>query len=159
MVSIAHGNDAGGSIRTPAACCGVFGLKPSRGRNPLGPHYGDLMGGLVVEHALTRSVRDSAALLDATAGPDPGDPYCAPPATRPFVEEVGAPPGRLRIAYSTRTVLGADVHHECAEAVRDAATLCASLGHEVVEAAPSVDGELLALLHDRARRRLRLDRG
>jgi amidase len=143
MVPMAHGNDAGGSIRTPAACCGVFGLKPTRGRNPLGPYYGDLMSGLVVEHALTRSVRDSAALLDATAGPDPGDPYWAPPPARPFLQEVGAPPGRLRIAFSTRTILGADVHPDCAEAVRDAATLCASLGHDVVEAAPAVDGELL----------------
>ena len=79
MVPIAHGNDAGGSIRIPAACCGVFGLKPTRARVPLGPHYGDLFSGLVAEHALTISVRDSAALLDATAGPMVGDPYWAPP--------------------------------------------------------------------------------
>ena len=143
MVPMAHGNDAGGSIRTPAACCGVFGLKPTRGRNPLGPHYGDLMSGLVVEHALTRSVRDSAALLDATSGPDLGDPYWAPPPGRPFLHEVGAPPGRLRIAFSTRTTLGVEAHPDCAEAVRDVAKLCESLGHDVVEGAPSVDGELL----------------
>lgn len=142
MVPMAHGNDAGGSIRTPASCCGVFGLKPTRARNPLGPHYGDVMSGLVAEHALTRSVRDSAALLDATAGPDVGDPYCAPPPARPFREEAGAPPGRLRIAFSTRTLLGTGVHPDCLAAVEDAARLAESLGHEVVEAAPRVDGEL-----------------
>ena len=80
MVPIAHGNDAGGAIRVPAACRGVFGLKPTRGRNPLGPHYGDLLSGLVAEHSLTVSVRDNAALLDATLGPDLGGPYLAPPA-------------------------------------------------------------------------------
>jgi amidase len=143
MAPMAHGNDAGGSIRTPAACCGVFGLKPTRARNPLGPHYGDLMSGLVVEHALTRSVRDSAALLDATSGPDPGDPYCAPPPVRPFLQEVGASPGRLRIALSTRTVLGAEVHPDCDAAARDAADLCEDLGHVVTEASPPIDGELL----------------
>jgi amidase len=140
MVPMAHGNDAGGSIRTPAACCGVFGLKPTRGRNPLGPRYGDLWTGLIAEHALTRSVRDSAALLDATAGPAPGDPYWAPPQARPFRDEVGAPPGRLRIAFSTRTLDGAAVHADCVAAVQDAARLCESLGHDVVEAGPAIDG-------------------
>ena len=143
MVPMAHGNDAGGSIRVPAACCGVFGFKPTRARNPLGPRYGDIMTGLVAEHALTWSVRDSAALLDATSGPDVGDPYWAPPAARPFVQEVGAPPGRLRVAFSSRTLMGGDVHPDCVAAVADAASLCASLGHEVVEAAPAIDGERL----------------
>jgi amidase len=139
MVPMAHANDAGGSIRIPASCCGLVGLKPTRGRVPAGPHYGELLGGLAVEHAVTRSVRDSAALLDATAGPDVGDPYWAPPPARPFRQEVGAPPGRLRIAVSTRTVLGSAIHPDCAAAVEDAARLCASLGHEVVEAAPPAD--------------------
>lgn len=143
MVPMAHGNDAGGSIRVPAACCGVFGLKPTRARNPLGPRYGDIMSGLVAEHALTLSVRDSAALLDATAGSDLGDPYWAPSPARPFLDEVGAPPGRLRIAFSTRPLMGGDVHPESRAAVRDAAELCAALGHEVSEAAPAVDGERL----------------
>ncbi|MGD9604437.1 MAG: amidase [Gammaproteobacteria bacterium] len=141
MVPMAHGNDAGGSIRVPSACCGVFGLKPTRGRNPLGPHYGDLMSGLVAEHALTRSVRDSAALLDASAGPDAGDPYAAPAPSRPYLQEVGAPPGRLRIAFSTRTITGDEVHPDCVAAVHDTAALLAELGHEVTEAMPAIEPE------------------
>lgn len=143
MVPMAHGNDAGGSIRIPASCCGVFGLKPTRGRNPLGPNYGDIFSGLAAEHALTRSVRDSAVLLDATAGPDVGDPYWAPPRTRPFLQEVGVEPGRLKIAWSSQTPLGTDLHPDCQAAVCDAAGLCAELGHEVVETAPSMDAESL----------------
>lgn len=141
MVPMAHGNDAGGSIRVPAACCGVFGLKPSRARVPLGPHYGDLMSGLVAEHALTRSVRDSAALLDAVSGPALGDPYWAPPPARPFAAEIGTPPGKLRIAFSRRTLAGAEISPHCVAAVEDAARLCAHLGHEVVEAMPKIDAE------------------
>ncbi len=141
IVPMAHASDAGGSIRVPAACTGVFGLKPTRARNPLGPHYGDLMSGLLAEHALTRTVRDSAALLDATAGPDLGDPYHAPPPARPFLQEIGAPVGRLRIAFSTRTITGAEIAPDCVAAVTDAATLCAALGHEVVEIAPKIDPE------------------
>jgi amidase len=141
LVPMAHGNDGGGSLRIPASCCGLFGLKPTRARNPLGPDFGDVMSGLVVEHALTRSVRDSAALLDATAGPDVGDPYCAPPPARPFLHEVGADPGRLRIAFTVGALTGTPVHPDCVAAVRDAAALCAGLGHDVVEAAPAVDAE------------------
>jgi amidase len=118
MVPMAHGNDGGGSIRMPAACCGVFGLKPTRARNPLGPKYGDLFSGLPAEHALTRSVRDSATLLDATAGPDLGDPYWAPPS---------AP-------FTTQAREDIEVHPDCIQAVQNVAELCADLGHELEEA-------------------------
>lgn len=137
MVAMAHGSDGGGSIRIPASCCGVFGLKPTRARNPHGPDYTDVHSRLVVEHALTRSVRDSARLLDATSGADLGDPYCAPPPQRPFLQEVGAAPGRLRIAFSAQTLTV--VHPDCVSALHDAAALCAELGHEVNEAQPPLD--------------------
>jgi amidase len=139
IVPMAHGGDGGGSIRIPAACCGLFGLKPTRARTPLGPFVGEGWHGIVVEHAVTRTVRDSAALLDATAGPDVGAPYVAPPPERPFQEEVGRDPGRLRIALCTRSLLGNEVHPDCVAAARDAAALCESLGHRVEEAAPPLD--------------------
>ena len=137
IVPMAHGNDGGGSIRIPASCCGLFGLKPTRARNPLGPLFGDMISGLVHEHAVTRSVRDSAALLDATSGPDIGDPYHAPHKERPFLEEVGQSPGRLKIGFISRVPDGwfetTEVHPDCADAVKDAAHLCSSLGHRVEE--------------------------
>lgn len=142
MVPAAHANDGGGSIRVPASCCGVFGLKPTRARNPLGPDIGDMIGGLVVEHVVTRSVRDSAALLDATAGPDVGDPYWAPPPARPFLQEVGADAGRLRIAFTVKAPTGVPLHADSVAAVQDAVRLCTSLGHEVEEAAPAINGDL-----------------
>ena len=144
MVAMAGGGDGGGSIRIPASCCGLFGLKPTRGRTPTGPDQGEIWRGAVIEHVLTRSVRDSAAMLDAIAGPDPGAPYYAPPPARPFLDEINAPPGRLRIAFSTAPFLGGSVDPECQRAVTDTAHLLESLGHDVVEAAPPVDREAFA---------------
>jgi amidase len=139
MVPLASGGDGGGSIRIPASCCGLFGLKPSRGRNPTGPTEGEHWEGFTAEHVLTRSVRDSAAMLDATAGEDSGAPYFAPPPSRPFLDEVGAPPGRLRIAMTVEPLLARTVHPDCRKAVLDAAALLQDLGHEVVEDAPALD--------------------
>ena len=148
MLPIAHATDGGGSIRIPASCCGLFGLKPTRARTPLGPDLGEGWSGASVGHAVTRSVRDSAALLDATAGPDVGDPYWAPPPRGPYLAEVDAAPGRLEIAFTTRAWSGHPVHPECVAAVSQAAKLCESLGHSVEEASPFIDEEL----HNKARR-------
>jgi amidase len=133
LVPVAHGNDLGGSLRYPASACGVFGLKPTRGRNSLAPRYGDIVSGMACEHVLTRSVRDSAAILDLTAGAVPGDPYPAPPPRRPFREELGADPGRLRIAYSPRTPEGPLGHPDCLKALDDTVRLLEELGHDVTE--------------------------
>lgn len=145
IVPIASGGDGGGSIRIPASCCGLFGLKPSRGRVPTGPDAGEYWHGAVVEHVLTRSVRDSAAVLDAIHGADPGAPYLITNPERPFLDEVSRAPGRLRIAVTTHPFLGGSVHPDCRAALEDAAALLADLGHDVTEDAPEIDGRAFSL--------------
>jgi amidase len=141
MVPIAAGGDGGGSIRIPASCCGVFGLKPTRGRTPAGPLHGEHWRGFVSEHVLTRTVRDSAAMLDAIAGGDPGAPSVAPPPIGPFLAEVCTEPGRLRIAFSAKPLLGQSVSPDCVAALDEAVTLLRELGHDVEEAAPPIERE------------------
>src|SRR5262249_38157674 len=131
MVPAAHANDGGGSIRIPASVCGIVGLKTSRGRISLGPLAGEGWNGLAGAHVVSRPVRDSAALLDATQGYMPGDPYAAPPPERPYLTELTRAPGRLRIGLMECSPAWAPVplHADCAAAVRDAAKLLESLGH------------------------------
>lgn len=134
ILPAAHASDGGGSIRIPAAACGLFGLKPTRARTPSGPDVGEGWAGLSTSHVVTRSVRDSAAFLDATHGPAPGDPYAAPPVARPFLEEVTPPPKPLRIAFSFDSNTGVELHPDCRAAVEKAARLLESLGHQITEA-------------------------
>jgi Asp-tRNA(Asn)/Glu-tRNA(Gln) amidotransferase A subunit family amidase len=139
MTPIAHASDGFGSIRAPAACCGLVGLKPTRGRNTMAPFAGEGLGGLSTEHAVTLTVRDCAALLDATAGPGPGDPYVAPAPRRRYREEVVTPPGRLRIAVTSAAPNGVPVEPECDALLREIAALCRDLGHAVEDADPEID--------------------
>ncbi len=139
MLPAAHAGDGGGSIRVPAAHCGLVGFKPTRARNPYGPDLGEGWSGVGVDHAVTRTVRDTAALLDVTHGPAPGDPYYAPEPPRPFIDEVGMEPGCLRIAFTVDAPNGVPVHDECKAAARNAAQLCTELGHNVEEAAFNFD--------------------
>lgn len=139
MLPAAHAGDGGGSIRVPAAHCGLVGFKPTRARIPHGPDLGEGWSGVSVEHAVTRSVRDTAALLDATHGPETGDPYYAPPAPKAFVDEVERAPGCLRIAFTTAAPNGVPVHGECREAAERTAQLCSELGHQVEESAFNFD--------------------
>ena len=142
MVPVAHANDGGGSIRIPASECGLVGLKPTRQRISEGPIIGDNMSGLTVELVVSKSVRDTAAILEAVHGPAPGDPYVAPPPSRPYTEEVGAEVGRLRIGLLTEPQLEAEPNEVVAEAARDAARLLESLGHTVEESYPTGFEEL-----------------
>ena len=141
LVPAAHGNDGGGSLRIPGSCCGLFALKPSRGRNPLGPLFGDFASGIVCEHVLTRSVRDSAALLDITRGPAPGDPYFSPHFDGSYLEESLKAPRSLRIALLTDVPEGwsaeSRAHPDCRAAAEDAAMLCEELGHHVEPVSPA----------------------
>jgi amidase len=139
IVPMAHASDGGGSIRIPASCCGLFGLKPTRGRMPFGPNVGEGWSGLSISHVVTRSVRDSAALLDATRGPDLGAPYWESPVERPYLDEVGRDPGTLRIGFQREAFTGAPVSPDCLDAVDDAGKLCESLGHEIVPVKLQVD--------------------
>ena len=139
VIPAAHATDGGGSIRIPAACCGLVGLKPTRARNPAGPDVGEGWGGMSVGHVVSRSVRDSAAFLDATHGPAVGDPYCAPKFDGSFLAGCGDAPRRLRIALDTDSLTDAPTHPDCIAAATHAAALCESLGHRVEAASPQFD--------------------
>jgi amidase len=141
IVPMAHANDGGGSIRIPASCCGLVGLKPTRGRVSLAPQYGDVMGGLVCEHVVTRSVRDSAAMLDAISPPVAGEPYYAPAPRGPSFLAATSERARLRIGLVTSAPIDTPVHPDCVDAVRAAASLCEGLGHVVEPVELAIDGD------------------
>jgi amidase len=143
MIPVAHASDGGGSIRIPASHGGLFGLKPTRARNTLAPYMGEGWAGMAIEHVVSVSVRDSAALLDATCGPAPGDPYQVRAHSGPFLDEVGKDPGKLRIAFTTRALFATDMHPDNVAAVRESAKILEDLGHDVEEACPVFDRETL----------------
>jgi len=140
MLPMAHASDGFGSIRAPAACCGLVGLKPTRARNTMAPFMGEGLGGCSVEHAVTLTVRDTAALLDATCGAGPGDPYLAPVPPRSYVDEVAANPRGLHIAWTAKSPNGAPVAPESLAALAETVAVCGQLGHRVEEADPQVEG-------------------
>lgn len=144
IVPMAGASDGGGSIRIPSACCGLFGLRPSRGRVPAGPQSAEIWDGASSEHVLTRSVRDSAAMLDAIHGADVGAPFVIAPPNEPYLDAMQRAPGKLRIGYSTRSPIGTAVDPQCVAAIEDAAQLLRDLGHEVEAAEPQIDGMQLA---------------
>jgi amidase len=144
VVPMAGANDGGGSIRIPASFCGLFGLKPSTNRISWGPAQGLVWEGASAQGVLTRSVRDTARMLDVLSGPEPGELFMPAPPARPYADEVGAPPGCLRIGFSTASPLGAEIHPGNIAAVEEAARLLQSLGHHVEEASPRIDGAAMA---------------
>lgn len=142
-VPLGHGGDGGGSLRIPASACGLVGFKTTRGRVTMAPDFGEIWGGYVSWGCLARSVRDAAAIFDVMAGPAEGDPYAAPPLERPLAEEIGAPPGRLRVAFTAGSLFGKGTHPEAKAAAESAARLLSELGHEVEEARPEFERERL----------------
>jgi amidase len=144
IVPIAGASDGGGSIRIPAACCGLFGFRPSRGRVSSGPAFGEVWEGASSEHVITRSVRDSAAMLDVLQGAVSGDPFHIAPPERSYLEETKREPRKLRIAFSTSSPIDMGVDPECVSAVQDTARLLESMGHTVIEDAPKIDGAAVA---------------
>ena len=146
ILPVAHASDGGGSIRIPASASGVFGMKPTRARNPLGPDRGEGWGGFSCGHVVSISVRDSAVMMDAIHGPEPSSPYVAPPPERPFSQEVGRDPGKLRIAFTDKSPYGDAIDPEIAAAVREIAGLLAGLGHHVEERAPVLAADPAAVM-------------
>jgi amidase/6-aminohexanoate-cyclic-dimer hydrolase len=141
ILPVAHASDGGGSIRIPSSACGVFGMKPTRARNPFGPDRGEGWSGFSCGHVISISVRDSAAMMDATAGPELTSIYYSPAPERPFAEEVKREPGRLSIAFTDQSPYGEAIHAEVAAAVRDVARLLERLGHHVEERAPKLPAD------------------
>ena len=146
ILPVAHATDGGGSIRIPASASGVFGMKPTRARNPLGPDRGEGWGGFSCAHVVSVSVRDSAVMMDAIHGPEPSSPYAAPSPERPFSQEVGRDPGKLRIAFTDKSPYGEAIDPEIAAAVREVAGLLSGLGHRVEERAPTLATDPAAVM-------------
>jgi amidase len=146
ILPFAQASDGGGSIRIPASASGVFGLKPTRARNPIGPDRGEGWAGFSCGHVVSISVRDSAAMLDAVCGPELSSLYFAPPPERPFMQEIGRNPGRLRIAFTDKSPYGDEIDPEIAAATREVAHLLAGLGHDVEQRAPSLAADPAAVM-------------